>query len=371
MTQGRKRSAKNLPAHIKDPTKLPTGVWYSAGGNGRWMIKYLDLANGKYKSERLCGPDATLHEIWRAVDQRQPKHILTLKTLSLEFQSTSIWRKLSPLTQRDYLDCHQHICAQQTATGPFGDVAIEKITVGTVRKYRDHRAESSESRANKEFSYLSRVFSWAYEYEKVKTNPCKGIRKLYIKPRQHYAEDKDYEFLLQVAKESGYWYMPYAMEIAYLCRMRLSEVIDLTDADETPDGLLIRRRKGSKDNITLWNDRLKTAWTEARAKRDQISKERRLALPINPTDRPLFLSERTGDKIVISSLKTAKARIDTQAKTKAEQLGIIYNHFTFHDLKRKGVTDTEGNKQEASGHRNASMLAIYDVKPAKVKPAKD
>jgi hypothetical protein len=38
-------------------------------------------------------------------------------------------------------------------------------------------------------------------------------------------------------------------------------------------------------------------------------------------------------------------------------------------LKRKGVTDTTGNKQEASGHRNASMLNIYDVKPSLVRPA--
>ena len=50
-------------------------------------------------------------------------------------------------------------------------------------------------------------------------------------------------------------------------------------------------------------------------------------------------------------------------------LSIEFNHFTFHDLKRKGVTDTSGNKQEASGHRNASMLNIYDVKPSLVRPA--
>lgn len=50
-------------------------------------------------------------------------------------------------------------------------------------------------------------------------------------------------------------------------------------------------------------------------------------------------------------------------------MGVNYTHFTFHDLKRKGVTDTEGNKQEASGHRNAAMLNIYDVKPIIVKAA--
>ena len=44
--------------------------------------------------------------------------------------------------------------------------------------------------------------------------------------------------------------------------------------------------------------------------------------------------------------------------------GIEFDHFTFHDLKRKGVTDTTGNKQEASGHRNANLavelMKVYE-----------
>jgi len=88
-----------------------------------------------------------------------------------------------------------------------------------------------------------------------------------------------------------------------------------------------------------------------------------------PESRCLFISERTGDKITTSTLQTAKSRIDKQAKAKAEQLGQAYTHFTFHDLKRKGVTDTTGNKQEASGHRSAAMLNTYDVKPIIVKAA--
>jgi hypothetical protein len=44
---------------------------------------------------------------------------------------------------------------------------------------------------------------------------------------------------------------------------------------------------------------------------------------------------------------------------------------TFHDLKRKGASDTKGTKQEASGHRNSAMLNIYDVKPIIVKAARE
>jgi hypothetical protein len=99
--------------------------------------------------------------------------------------------------------------------------------------------------------------------------------------------------------------------------------------------------------------------------------EKRIPPKIKPEERPIFISERTGDRLVVSSLKTAKARIDQQAIKKANELGIEFNRFTFHDLKRKGVSDTTGNKLDTSGHRTASMLNIYDVQLKTVKPAGD
>lgn len=156
------------------------------------------------------------------------------------------------------------------------------------------------------------------------------------------------------------------MEIAYLCRMRLCEVLDLTESNARTEGLLIKRRKGSRANIVEWSDHLLMLWQSAIKYRDEILAKKRQPLPAT---RPIFISARTGDLIKPSSLETAKKRIDELAKEKAEALGIDYVHFTFHDLKRKGVTDTEGDKQEASGHRSAAMLNIYDVKPALVKAA--
>ena len=44
--------------------------------------------------------------------------------------------------------------------------------------------------------------------------------------------------------------------------------------------------------------------------------------------------------------------------------------FTTHDLKRKGVSDAEGDKLAASGHRSAAMLRVYDVLPSKAPATK-
>jgi len=61
--------------------------------------------------------------------------------------------------------------------------------------------------------------------------------------------------------------------------MRLSEVIDLSDADELPEGLYIRRRKGSKDNITEWSPRLEQAWN--RQRKCAIKSKQKNAYPKN------------------------------------------------------------------------------------------
>ena len=333
------------------------------------MIKYKDEAAGKWKAKRLCGPDATLSEIWHAFEALSAPAGVNFTTISRDFQQTPIWRRLAITTQRDYLDCHNSICTRKTSIGLLGELELIKWTIGLVRKYRDARGEESASRANKELAYIKRIFSWAYEYEKIKTNPTIGVKKLLVKARQHYAEDEDYQFMLKIAAASPYWYAPICMEIAYLCRMRLSEVLDMTDANELPNGLLIKRRKGSRDNITAWNDRLKAAWQTAITTRNQILSQRKQPHPLRPEDRFVFISERTGDRIQVSSLKTAIGRITNTAQLEADRLGIQWTRFTFHDLKRKGVSDTPGNKQDASGHRNASMLNIYDVKLKTVEPS--
>jgi site-specific recombinase XerD len=369
-TPGRKRYSKNTPANI-NAEKLPERVWFNTSGNGKWMLNYYDEFH-KRKTKRLCGPEATLAEIWQAVEAQQEKSITTFTTLSLEFQQTHAWNKLSLSTQNDYRGCHHAIVTRPTSTGKLGDVPIKQWTVGLIRRYRDKRAEESESRANKDLSYIKRVFSWAYEYEKVPVNPATGIKKISIQPRQHYAEDRDYHYLLNIAKQSGYWYVPYAMELAYLCRMRMSEVLDLTDANELETGLIIYRRKGSKTNITEWQPRLRKIWDELKQKRNTILAERKQPHPIRADQRYLFISERTGDKIVISSLKTAMQRVKADAKVQAEKDGIEYTEFTFHDLKRKGISDTAANERKASaGHRSDAMMKVYDVKPDVVKPTKN
>jgi hypothetical protein len=119
---------------------------------------------------------------------------------------------------------------------------------------------------------------------------------------------------------------------------------------------------------------LKKTWDDLKAKRKKILESKQIPPQIDPNRRFIFISERTGERLSISGVETAKKRIDLMAKDKADRLGIEYVHFTIHDVKRSATTDTPGtasDKMLATGHRSLSMMNVYDVSIAKVKATKD
>lgn len=133
--------------------------------------------------------------------------------------------------------------------------------------------------------------------------------------------------------------------------------------------MLTNRRKGSRDNVVTWTPRLRAAWDAAKARRAQVWKARGTAVPVNPEKRFIITAEH-GGPLGKSGLDTAWNRFIRNAIT----AGVITaeQRFGLHDLKRRGITDTPGtraDKQEASGHRDESMLDIYDLSVPKVAPS--
>lgn len=156
---------------------------------------------------------------------------------------------------------------------------------------------------------------------------------------------------------------------AYLCRLRGIEVVTLTDANELTEGLQTNRRKGSRDNVVSWTPRLREAWNSARAYRTAIWTKKSIPTPAAPERRPAIVAIH-GGALVKSSLDSAWQRFITTAIAD----GVIQaeQRFALHDLKRKGITDSPGtraDKQQASGHRSAAMLDIYDLSVPVVTPS--
>ena len=122
----RKRTSIHFPKHII-PDKLPKHVWFDKSGAGKWMLSYKDDITAKWRAKRLCSGLSTLAEIYQAYEAQQQTNIITFSSLSSELQTTRTWRKLAVTTQKDYIDCHNHICLQKTANVHCRTGSLESI----------------------------------------------------------------------------------------------------------------------------------------------------------------------------------------------------------------------------------------------------
>ncbi len=351
----------------KKGRNVPPGVYF---GKGRWYYR----EGGR--ETKLAGEDATEKQVWETYlafrsgtnitpQQSSAKPVAkvgTLEWLCNEYLASRRFAKGAPSTRRDYESCRKSICKSITKDGRvFGAVPARSVTPGVLQRYLDKRGEQSESRANREIAFLSAVFRHGYVREFVKENPARGLEKFELKPRQRYVTDAEYQIVYERAPD----WLQLCMELAYLCRLRRGEIIgpDRRDAHGVvvglhrehvlDEGLHVIRSKGSKTQIITWTPRLKGVVKRAQK------------LPSNPATMKHLIHDKRGQKIRSEAFKSAWGRLMKKA---VKETGV--KPFTFHDLKRKGVTDAEGDKLQASGHKSASMLAVYDVSVPEVAPTK-
>jgi len=344
----RPRLNQLLPGGIK-PAALPPYVYWDTTGLGRWVYRHYDPETKRRTCHRLGGPAATLKEIWLAYEERtKAPPADTLEKLIDLYKQSHAWQALAPGSKKDYEKSIRSILSQKTKAGEdVGKTRLNAWTPASVRMFMDKRGETSQVRANRELIILNLVFQYGYERDLVKINPARGVKRFPEQPRQRYVTDEEYAGFLTLAG-ARYPYLVPVMEIAYLCRLRTCEVYDLKRDAITADGLFAARRKGSKDALTLWTPRLRAAVDAA------------LALHEHEKVTSLYLiPSRDHGRMTPGAVTKAWLKVMADWKTQGHE------PFTPHDLKRKGVSDCEGDKLAASGHRSASMLRVYDVLPSK------
>lgn len=328
---------------------LPKYVYIRRG----WYIYREHLGQGKLgKDIKLCPDTALVSEVWQRYEALTcagaPRK--TLYWLFSQYLASPQHAKKSAETQRKYAQNAGHLSRTPVKSGgTFGQIDAERITPGVLRKYIDARI--GEVAANREIAFLSVCFSWAVERDLLKTNPCKDVRRNTEKARTRYITEHEYQAVYALA--SKWLHVQCAMEFAYLCRMRMCEVLDMKQSDISETGLLIRRRKGSRDNVVTWTPRLEAV----------IRLSKSLPMPQVTPINPYLVRGLSGQRLTTSGFQTLWQRV------MAEAIAQGVPHFTFHDLKAAGVSDSSGDKQQASGHKTAAMTAIYDRKLAEVKPA--
>lgn len=275
-------------------------------------------------------------------------------------------------TKRNYKSSYNQISKFKTKQGTLlGQEPLVKWNLPLAQKLVDNfTTKRGPTSANQMARFCKMVFNWGQPRGHADYNPFLGIEMAKERKRRRLPKKDAYSKVLEFSKTTPYEYLWIIMELAYLCRLRGIEVLDITDENEFENGLFVARRKGSRSNIIEWNKRLTNVWKEAKKLRKRYQEDNNTYSSSNNALPIIFGSN--GKSLHKEGFDTAwqrmiKLALKQDVIEKSER-------FSLHDLKRMGVTDTKGtraDKQQASGHRSAAMMDIYDFEVPVVTPAAD
>lgn len=284
------------------------------------------------------------HIVWKRHEEEMAK--LEMKAGSMselvgEFFDSPAFVALSSASQKKYIKNAKKILTV------FGKMSVDKIKPEHIRQYMDKRGKTVKTTANREHSFMSKVFSWGYERGKVKGNPCRGVKKFTEIPRDRYITDEEYNAVLRNADDV----VKAVMEISYCCAARVSDVLSLVRDQELPEGLYIKQGKTGKEQIKAWTDRLHRAVELAKSAQETKSFGR-------------IVANTKGQRIPYDTFRNYWRKAKEKALAENPELKL---DFTFHDIKAKAITDWTGDKKQFSGHKTDSQVAVYDRKAEVVK----
>lgn len=388
MTRGAPRKFNpKIPKHI-DQSKIPKGVYWDPSGNGRWYVKEPHPEGGRPVQVTVAQASARLSELHDIMESRAGASARgTVDWVWEQFEASMEFSELAEKTQRDYRHHAKVLATFPTKLGyPFGQIQVDRLPTPVIQQLVERiargRPESKPgacdaltgrpSTANHVQRFLGRLFAWGVRFGCCKTNPARGVKQVKEAKVFKMPRGSAFQRALAFAQKRGALparakgacppYLAPIMVIAYRCRLRGSEVLDLTDADILKQGIRNRRRKGSLTNGTLWTPDLRAAVDTLRDLRRAID-QRRGVTPLAPGGRPLVVSI-DGEGLDKSSLDSTWQRFIHKAMD-LEKGGVLLKgeRFSLHGLKHLGITDTKGTrakKKDASGHITDEAFGRYD-----------
>lgn len=334
-----------------------------------WLPRYcypdrgrIVYKRGPMKPVRLCSEAEATYAL---VVQRLAEHLgsqpddTTLKWLCQQYVESAQFQRLSPRTRKAYAIHHQTLITFQGKGGRLmGNAAFAQITPGLLRKYLDKRAEQGAPvSGNREVKgFLSAVYAWAAERDMLPrgmANPCHPVQRNAETPRAHYVEDWILAYAVARATPA---YLPIVMMLCYLLAARITEVLRLQRGDLTPDGVRVRRLKGSKTNIIEWSPELERCVNTA------------LGMP-SRIGSLYLIHDAAGQPITYSAVRNAWDDLMAKCAADAAADGIEgWQPFTRHDLKKKGTTDHKDGRN--AGHKTEAMRNLYRLREDIVEPVR-
>lgn len=392
MARGRKRNTNDptVPKHI-DQAKVPAGIYWDKSGAGRWYTRERQ-PNGKTKATTIAQRSALLSDLHAIAEARAGRSASgTIGHVMDGYHDSTEYAALAPRTQADYARQREIVRAMPTKTGATLDtLQVDAITPAVIQRLVEMIAKGrppsrpgakdgepgKPTKANHLHRYLRLVFSWGVRFGYCKTNPAKGVRQAKEKGDAKMPDLVAFRRVVDYARQCGAMkahtagscppYLWAVVTIAYYCRLRLIEVVSLTDADELPEGIFCRRKKGSLDTVTKWSPELRQAWDALVAHRKAGNDRHGRPVPLRPELR-LLVASQDGTPLQKSSLDTAWQRLITRAIE--QRIIAAEDRFALHGVKHRGITDSAD--KDSGGHKTESMKRLYDHSVAVFEPAGD
>lgn len=224
----------------------------------------------------------------------------------------------------------------------FGTNRLDTIEPVHVRQYLDRR--SKKGVANTEVAVLGLIWNWARSTGKTsKANPCAGIDKNYMPPRERYVHTDEYQAVHDVAP---FWVQD-ALDLLLLTYQRPSDVIRARAADISDGYLWFKQGKTGKRLGFALEGELAAAMERARRRPRKVG-----ALHL--------VADEDGQPVSLKRLRNAFLKVRGTAD------------WQLRDLRAKAITDTEDIQaaSERAAHSDVAFTRrVYDrTRGRKVRP---
>lgn len=340
----RRKTHKHLPQRVYPKH----GAFYFVDINNKW--------------HRLGATMAEMYkEFAKYVDRNAPLH-----TMSDVFDRFIIEKipLLAERTQSDYLGYIENLRLY------FNDAPPEDPTAGDVFDYRNKRAETSITQANREKSCLSSVFTAAIEWKLRTDNPCRLVPKLHEGERDRYVFDHEYVAVYSLATDI----QQVAMDLATMTGQREGDLLKLPCNDPrvyTNEGIVFKIGK-SKRRHPRHGKVIETAKTLIVEWSDELRAVIERARKLGPRLRPTLICTLQGEAYTESGFRSNWHKLLVKATTKAEneEPAALAEWFTFHDLRAKRASDAEDLEEanDAMAHDDMKTTqTVYRRKPRRAR----
>jgi integrase len=205
----------------------------------------------------------------------------------------------------------------------FGSMSPDSIKAQHCYKYADARATAPVA-ARHEIALLGHVFAKAIRWGVATVNPVRTLERTKKGKRTRYVTDAEFSAVYVLASDR----MQIAMDLALDTGQRRGDLLALTRAQLTEEGIAFRQGKTGAGVLVEWTDQLRATIERAKALKPQVPGE-------------YLLRKRNGKQYTARGFSAIWQRLMDKALAPSKDGAppALAERFTFHDLRAKCASD--------------------------------